>query len=154
MEPLRLLFFLLVAGVSFGFSQNCQTAPAVPAGQLKLAAGRVILDEDGVASIQGGQEVYARITNQSEINVPYWIVVELLPEGKKVYSMICKYQGELAPKTSAVILGSSSGEPPVSPVSFRVSVTKGPDNSDPADGILLYQVYSNPPKKNPPTPKP
>ena len=151
MKPLRLLFFLLVAGVSFGFSQNCQTAPAVPAGQLKLAAGRVILDEDGVASIQGGQEVYTKITNQSEINVPYWVAVELLPEAKKPYALICKYQGELAPKTSAVVLGSSPAEPPVS---FRVSVTKGPDKSDPADGILLYQIYSNPPKKNPPTPKP
>jgi hypothetical protein len=143
MKPVGLLFFLLVAGVSFCFSQNCQTAPAVPAGQLKLASGELIQEHDGVASVNGGQAVYAKIKNANQADLSYWVAVEVLSADTKRYETNCRYEGKLAPNTSDVVLGSSSVEPPVQ---WRVSVTLGPDDSN--EGLLLrYEVYSNP-KKN------
>jgi hypothetical protein len=146
MKRLRLLFFLLVAGVSFGVSQNCQTASAVPDGQLKLASGRVILDNDGVASISGGQAVYAKITNESRAKLSYWFSVEVLKEDTKSYATTCLYRATLAPKTSAVVWGSSSAAPPIP---WRVSVTIGPESDgDERIAGLSYEIYSSPSKND------
>jgi len=147
MKPLGLLFFLLVVGATFGFSQECQTASAVPADQVRLARGKVVLDNDGVASIKGGQAVYAKITNESEVEIPYWVNVAVLAQGKLPYTMNCKREATLAPKESAVVWGSSTAE---APIPWQVSVTKGPESDDPATGVLRYEVYSNPPKENSP----
>jgi len=154
MKFLRLLLFLLIAGVSFGASQKCQTASAVPADQLKLASGKVILDNDGVAPLSGGQSVYVKLTNRSrtEIPVSYWIMIEILQEETKKYETNCLYQGVVAPNTNAVVWGSSSAEPPVP---WRVSVTMGPESSDADEAVrqLGYEVYSNPPKPTKNSPK-
>jgi len=146
MKPLRLLFFLLAAGVSFGVSQNCQTSSAVPAGQTKLGSGRVILDNDGVVPVNGGREVYTKIKNQSDDNLSYWVAVEVYRQETKSYATNCLYRATLAPYTSVVVLGSSSAEPPVP---WRVSVTIGPesDGEERMQG-LSFEVYSSLPKKN------
>ena len=146
MKPVRLLFFLLVVGVSLGFSQNCQTAEAVPASQPKLVSGRVVLDNDGVVSISGGREVYTRIKNESQGDLSYWVAVETLKEDTKTYGTNCMYRATLAANSSVVVWGSSSAEPPVP---WRVSVTIGPETDDElrVEG-LSFEVYSNPPKKN------
>lgn len=146
MRSFRLLFFLLVGGVSFALSQTCQTAPAVPAGQLKMGSGKVVLDDDGVAALKGGQAVYARIKNETGIAVSYWVAVEVLNEDTKRYATNCFYRATLEPNTSAVILGSSTAEPPIQ---WRFSLTMAPDpDSDEELRALSYAVYSNPPKKD------
>ena len=146
MKSLRLLFFLLVAGVGFCYSQNCQTASAVPAGQLRLGGGRVILDNDGVVSLNGGPAVYTKIKNRSTADLSYWVAVEVLSDSTKRYETNCTFRAVLGPSATAVVLGSSSGK---EPVPWRVSVTIGPesDGDERMEG-LVYEVYSNPPKKN------
>jgi hypothetical protein len=149
MKLIRLLFFFFVVGVSFGLAQDCQMTAAVPANQVRLARGKVFLDNDGVATIKGGQAVYAKITNESDVEVSYWFAVAVSAHDKEPYAPNCKYAAVLAPKASAVLWGSSTAE---APIPWQVSVTKGPDSGDPNPGVLRYEVYSNPPKidSNPP----
>ena len=143
MKPLRLLFFLLVVAVSFAFSQNCQIASAVPAGQSKLGSGRVILDDDGVVSLGGGPEVYTRIKNVSAADITYWVAVETFKQDTKTYATNCLYRATLAPKSSVVVSGSSSAE---LPILWRVSVTMGPEVDEEVRVYgLSFEVYSRPP---------
>jgi hypothetical protein len=143
MKSICLLFFLLVAGVSFSFSQNCQTVPTVPAGEVKLASGKVNPDIDRAASISGGQAAYAKIKNESAVNVSYWVLMEVFAEGTKHYSTNCRYEAMLPPKASAVVWGSSSAEPPIL---WQVSVAFA-NGSD--DGRLSFEVYSDQKKDSP-----
>lgn len=156
MKPLRFLFFLLMAGISSGFSQDCQTVSAVPDGQLKLASGKIVLENDGVAPIKGGREVYAKLTNNSQVerDVSYVVAVEILEtskEGAKHFVTNCLSQGTLLHNASAVVSGSSPADPPVQ---WRVSVSFGPSSADEDIGeILDYEVYSNPPKPKTSSPR-
>jgi hypothetical protein len=148
MKSLQLLFFVLVAGVSFGFSQTCQTVSAVPAGQLKMGGGKLILEADAVVSIKGGQAVYAKISNDNATGASYWVVMEILDESTKRYMTNCTYKAIVAPNTSAVVRGSTSAEPPIP---WRVSVTLGQGSDSDGDEAfpLDYEVFSNPKKNSP-----
>jgi hypothetical protein len=140
MKSLPLLFFIFMVGVSFGFSENCQTASSVPAGQGKLASGTVVPDIDGVVSIKGGQSVYVKIKNDTDAEASYEVM--LVVENPKPAVTNCMYRATLQPNTSAVILGTLSAESAETPIPWQVSVAMESE-----EGVLRYEVYSVP-KKN------
>lgn len=111
-----------------------------------LARGRVILDNDGVVALSGGQAVYARIINQSNADLSYIVVVEILDQDTKKYATDCIYKAKLVPKGSAVVWESSAKE---APVPWRVGVTIGPESDgDERIAGLSFEVYSNAPKND------
>lgn len=136
-----------MAGVTSGFALDCQTASSVPAGQVKVGGGRVILDNDGVLSLNGGPAVYTRIKNRSAADLSYWVAVEVFNQDTKHYVTNCLYRSKLPPYESTVVWGSSSAEK--LPIPWRVSVTIGPesDGDERIEG-LTYEIYSIPSKKN------
>jgi hypothetical protein len=137
MKPLRLLLFLLLGGLSLGFSQNCQTASSIPSDLAKVASGTATADYDGTSSIKGGQAVYVRVKNENALGVSYEVVVA---EDTKPVVTNCTYKALLPPKTSAVIWGALFAEPPVG---WKITVSVGPESDA---GVLGYEVYSNPKK--------